>query len=98
MYFKVKQKMIVHIKNTMTDRCVVNQAAIRLINEAWHTNLHVLYCHLHPLDTISSEVKRCLRNLEDNTIERQLSKSGCVIEQILSAFDRLRYIICVYDL
>ena len=74
----------------MTDRCMVNQATIRLISKAWNTSLHVIYCHLHPLDTISSEVKKVLRNLEDMSETRQVSKSGCVIEQILAAFDRLR--------
>ena len=83
--------MIDHIKNTMTDRCVVNQAAIRMISEKWRKPLHILYCHLHPLDTICSEVKKCLHRLEEESDNRQLSKSGCVVEQVLAAFDRLRY-------
>ena len=93
--------MIHNIKSTMTDRCVVNQAAIHKINDLWEKNLHILYCHLHPLDTITSEVKKCLSLMEDKTIDRHLSKSGCLIEQILAAFDRLRYCesyswLCIY--
>ena len=75
----------------MTDRCVVNQAEIHKINDLWDKNLHILYCHLHPLDTITSGVKKCLNLMEDKTIDRQLPKSGWVIEQILAAFDRLQY-------
>ena len=75
----------------MTDRCVVNQAAVRHSNKKWGKKLNQLYCHLHPLDTISTEVKKTLRRLEDNPDNRQLSKSGCVAEQIMNAFDKLRY-------
>ena len=83
--------MVDHIKCTMTDRCVVNQAAVRLVNEQWKKQIHVLFCNLHPLDTIASDVKKCLHRLECDSNVRQLSKSGCVVEQILAAFDRLRY-------
>ena len=83
--------MIENIHNVMTDRCVVNQAAVRLINNQWIKKLNHVYCHLHPLDTIATEVKKCLRRLEEDTDARQLSKSGCVIEQIMNAFDKLRY-------
>ena len=88
---KVKDTMIENIHNVMTDRCVVNQAAVRLINNQWIKKLNHVYCHLHPLDTIATEVKKCLRRLEEDTEARQLSKSGCVIEQIMNAFDKLRY-------
>ena len=82
--------MILNISNTMTDRCAVNQAAINIVNAEWHKNLNKLYCHLHPLDTLASEMKKCLRDMEVETEARKLSKSGCVAEQILAAFDRLR--------
>ena len=77
----------------MTDRCYGNQAAVRIINEEWKKNLNVLYCHLHPLDTITTVVKTCLREMEPECEleQRMLSKSGCMAEQILAAFDKLRY-------
>ena len=84
--------MVDNISNTMTDRCAVNQAAIRLIDEEWKKKLNVLFCHLHPLDTISSVAKKCLRDMEEKVEldQRKLSKSGCIVEQILAAFDKLR--------
>ena len=86
----VEETMISHVHNTMTDRAAVNQATIRKLNKTWNSNINNLFCHLHPLDTIASSVKTCLKDLEDSQ-ERQLSKSGCIAEQILAAFDRLRF-------
>ena len=60
--------MVDNISNIMTDRCAVNQAAIRLIDEEWKKKLNVAFCHLHPLDM---EEK-----IELDT--RKLSKSGCI--------------------
>ena len=88
---EVHNTMIGHIKSTMTDSATVNQATIRKINKKWGKTLNVMYCHLHPLDTVASEVKKTLRKMEDNTDDRQLSSVGCVSEKVLAAFDRLRY-------
>ena len=87
----MRETMVDNIRNTMTDRCAVNQAAIRLIDE-WKKKLNVLHCNLHPLDTIASVAKKCLWDMEEKTEldQRKLSKSGCVSEQILAAFDKLR--------
>ena len=82
--------MIDHIKSTMTDRATVNQASITLINGIWKKKLNILYCHLDPLDTIASDIKKCLRSMEENWDGRQLSSVGCVAEKIIAAFDRLR--------
>ena len=51
--------MTLNIVNTLTDRAIVNQAAIRLLNSEWESNINVLYCNLHPLDPIASSVKSC---------------------------------------
>ena len=88
---EVHNTMIAQIKSTMTDIATVNQAKIRKINEKWRKTLNVMYCHLHPLDTVASEVKKTLRKMENNTDDQQLSSVGCVSEKILAAFDRLRY-------
>ena len=88
---EVHNTMIAHIKSTMTDRASVNQTTIRKINKKWGKTLNVMYCHLHPLDTVAFEVKKTLRKMEENTDDRQLSSVGCVSEKVLAAFDRLRY-------
>ena len=49
----VKRKMTLNIVNTLTDCAIVNQAAIRLLNSEWESNINVLYCNLHPLDTFA---------------------------------------------
>ena len=54
---KVRDTTIENIHNVMTDRCVVNQAAVPLINNQWGKKLNHVYCHLHPLDTIATEVR-----------------------------------------
>ena len=89
-YDEVRDTMIDHIKSTMTDRATVNQATITLINRAWKKQLNLLYCHLHPLDTIATDIKKCLATMEEKVDTRQLSSSGCVAEKVLAAFDRLR--------
>ena len=43
-----------------------------------------------PSYTIVSEVKKCFHSLEDVDEPRLLSRSGCVMSQVLAAFDRLR--------
>ena len=89
-YLEVRDTMIGNINSTMTDRATVNQASISLINAAWKKRLNMLYCHLHPLDTIASDIKKCLRTLEDSKDSRHPSSVGCVAEKVLAAFDRLR--------
>ena len=88
---EVHNTMIGHMKSTLTDRASVNHATVRKINKKWGKTLNVMYCHLHPLDTVASEVKKTLRKMEENTDDRQLSSAGCVSEKVLAAFDRLRY-------
>ena len=68
----------------------MNEAAINIVNAEWTRNVHKLYCHIHPLDTFASEIKKCLRDKEVETEAKKLWKSGCVAEQILAVFDRLR--------
>ena len=87
---EVKKKMTLNIVNTLTDRAIVNQAAIRLLNSEWESNINVLYCNLHPLDTIASSVKSCLVKLECKD-ERSLPSSGCLIDQIINHFNSPRF-------
>ena len=80
-YSEVRDTMISNINFTMTDRATVNQASIPLINAAWKKRLNMLYCHLYPLNTIATNIKKCLRTLEDSKDSRHLSPVGCVAEQ-----------------
>ena len=82
--------MVKNVSSTITDRARVNQATIRLLNEKWGTQLNVLYCNLHPLDTIATKIKVYLKSQERDS-SRALSKNGCVTEQIFSAIDKLRF-------
>ena len=82
--------MVSHIVNTLTDRAIVNQAAVKLIMDAWNKNLNILYCHLHPLDTIASTVKKCLSEV-DMHAEQSLPSHGCLIHQIMAHFNTLRF-------
>ena len=56
---EVKKKMTSNIVNTLTYHAIVNQAAIRLLNSEWESNINMLYCNLHPLGTTASSVKCC---------------------------------------
>ena len=56
--------IIKNISNTMTDRVVMNHAAIRNVNENWGKTLDELHCHLHPQDTIASYCRSTLKALE----------------------------------
>ena len=82
--------MTSHIVNTLTDRAVVNQAAVKVIMEAWDKKINILYCHLHPLDTIASAVKKCLVELEGGA-DRSLPAHGCLSHQIMAHFNTLRF-------
>ena len=82
--------MTLNIVNTLTDRAIVNQAAIRLLNPEWESNINVLYCNLHPLDTIASSVKSCFVKLECKE-ECSLPSSGGLIDQIINHFNSLRF-------
>ena len=46
--------MIGNIFNCLTDRVVVNHAAIQKISSHWDKPLNELICHLHPLVTVTS--------------------------------------------
>lgn len=55
-YQDCRKSIISNISNVMTDRTVVNHAAIQRISESWGKPLNELNCHLHPIDTITSLV------------------------------------------
>eukprot|EP00745_Piridium_sociabile_P031362 TRINITY_DN51909_c0_g1_i1.p1 TRINITY_DN51909_c0_g1~~TRINITY_DN51909_c0_g1_i1.p1 ORF type:complete len:176 (-),score=30.14 TRINITY_DN51909_c0_g1_i1:226-753(-) len=65
-----RKNIIGNIANSMTDRAAVNQSTIQRVNASWGKSLNELNCHLHPLETITTECKNChLHPLETITTE-----------------------------
>ena len=48
------------IKCTLIDRTVVNKATVRMLTKDLGINLH-LNCNVHPLDSMSAEVRKFLK-------------------------------------
>ena len=83
-----------NIINTTSDRHVVNQAAIRMVDAKWgkvSKGLNILYCSLHPLDTIASAIKTYMAKNEKGQ-KRCLSTFGCIAWQIMCSFSTLRLV------
>ena len=75
-YQACRSKIISNISNTMTDRVVVNHAAITRVCEVWGKNLNELNCHLHPLDTVATATKASLTPCEPE--KGQLFGKDCI--------------------
>jgi len=45
---ETKREIFDKIKNSTTDRCAANHAALRIVCSHWKKNLNELNCHLHP--------------------------------------------------
>ena len=88
-YPECRSKIIKNISNTMTDRVVVNHAAIRKVNENWDKTLNELHCHLHPLDTIASSCRSTLKALE--TCSGCLFGNDCFAGNIVLQTNKFRY-------
>ncbi|KAK6177160.1 hypothetical protein SNE40_015317 [Patella caerulea] len=88
-YQDTRKELISNISNSLTDRVASNHAAILLINEAWDKSLLELNCHLHPLDTISSETRSCLKKLE--TTKGKLFGNDCYAGNVVLQFNKIRY-------
>ena len=62
----IRNDIISSVSNTITDRAVVNHAAISKLELAWGKSLNQLNCHLHPLDTIATKCKGALKDVEND--------------------------------
>ena len=56
----VHSRLIQSVSNSMTDRCAANHATLRIVSEEWQQSINELYCHLHPLDTMSTASRSAL--------------------------------------
>ena len=52
--------MVKNILAVLSDRAIVNQCAVNKVSALWKKDVHQLYCNIHPLETITREVKKCL--------------------------------------
>ena len=88
-YQECRRKIISNIANTMTDRVVVNHAAITRVCEVWGKNLNELNCHLHPLDTIATATKASLTSCEPE--KGQLFGKDCIAGNLVLQINKFRY-------
>lgn len=88
-YQDCRKSIISNISNVMTDRAVVNHAAIQRISESWGKPLNELNCHLHPIDTIASSCRAALKTLE--TSKGHVFGKDCMAANIVLQMNKLRY-------
>jgi len=88
-YQDCRKSIISNISNVMTDRAVVNHAAIQRISESWGKPLNELNCHLHPIDTIASSCRTALKTLE--TSKGHVFGKDCMAANIVLQMNKLRY-------
>jgi hypothetical protein len=48
----------------MSDRCASNKAAIRMLEQEWGKTLNKLFCHVHPIDTITSQCRQAINKTQ----------------------------------
>ena len=85
----IEHDIVSRISNTITDRATVNQATIKMLNDRWSIDLNICYCHLHPLDTISSSTRSALKKAQIST--GTLFATDCFAANIVIALDKLRF-------
>ena len=57
----IRQRLINLISNTMRDRSIVNKKTINDLSDIWNKKLHIYYCHIHTLETISKKFRDALK-------------------------------------
>lgn len=73
----------------MTDRAVVNHAAITKVESRWNKQLNELNCHLHPLDSISTACRTALKSLE--TTKGYLYGNDCMVGNLVLQINKFRF-------
>jgi hypothetical protein len=67
----------------MSDRRSANKCALNTLQKAWNKALNLLFCHLHPLDTLASDAKSALKKTE--TTKSTVFGSDCVAANVVLA-------------
>jgi len=88
-FVQTKEDIIGKIKNSMTDRCAANHAALRIISSNWKKPLNELNCHLHPLDSFASGCRAALKNLQPR--EGKAYGNECLATNVILQINKLRY-------
>ena len=84
--------MIKNISAVLSDRAIVNQCAVNKVSALWKKDVHQLYCNIHPLETITREVKKCLKDNEKGNLGKLFnSKSVCLMERVIMAMNKMRF-------
>ena len=87
-----RSTMITNISNTMTDRASVNHATVEKVCSKWNKKLNELNCHLHPLDTISTECRSALKALESTQSSKgHLYGNDCTVGNLVVQINKFRY-------
>ena len=89
---EVKEKLVKNTSNTMTDRCAANHAAIAILEKKWGKQLNELYCHLHPLDSMSTVVRTAMKANEGSNISHALFGKDCIAGNVVLAINKLRWV------
>jgi hypothetical protein len=84
------KRLVQNISNTMTDRCAANHAAIVLVEKALDKDLQELYCHLHPLDSISTCVRSALKAAQGPLLQGSCFGNDCIAGNLVLAVNKLR--------
>jgi hypothetical protein len=92
-YDHVLKQMLSNITCVMTDRAIVNQAAIRIIEEECEISLSHVNCNLHPIDSITSKCKTEVQAYEKvNKVScPQLFSGACLNEKFVLGMNTLRF-------
>ena len=84
--------MIKNILAVLSERAIVNQCAVNKVSALWKKDVHQLYCNIHPLETITREVKKCLKDNEKGNLGKLFnSKSVCLMERVIMAMNKMRF-------
>ena len=87
-----EKAIIQNISNTLTDRSAANHATVQLLNESWEKELNEWNCHLHPLDSISQEVRTALKNFEkEHNLTSQIWGHDCMAGDIILQMNKMRF-------
>ena len=87
------RQMKSNISCIMSDRAVVNAAAVRILEDDFGSTLAHVHCNLHPIDSITSKCKTLVQSLER---ERgvacpSLYSGACLVEKFVLGMNTLRY-------
>ena len=88
-FVETRDSLVSNISNCLTDRAIVNHAAVSKINATWDKTLNELKCHLHPLESVATGCKNALKKTQMS--KSHLFGNDCHAAQIILNVDKLRF-------